>query len=434
MTLGPDGRLYLTAGCGNNLVEGSDGGRATALQTGAVFRCRPDGSKLETYAIGFVNPYGDAAFDAAGNLFLADNDGSGRGYQLLHVPESADFGWRKEATKRPLPAAFAHPPGELPPMLKPDAHAASGLLIYNDSRFPENYRGLLLCPDLEGPGAFMPTRWSAKVGCSRSKRSSSSSRATTRCSGRARWSSGRTAPCMSSDSRAGGWLWGDGEHGRIYRLTWAGTKDQPALPPRGMDSWAKIAKLGDDDLVKTLQSEEASDRERAQRELARRGEKERPALLKLLKDAEQPDAARMAALGALGSMWDGDVQAAAVFVMQKDSMADLRRLAADAVGLNAARGDDDVHNGLLRALNDVAPGGCARSRGSMAMSRVLARRRPRPTTSSTPGRSRKAATCTCATASFALSKTWARLASNGWWPSANPACKRRPTRSLRRSR
>lgn len=365
MALGPDGRLYLTAGCGDNVVEGSDGGRAAALQTGAVFRGRPDGSKLETYATGFVNPYGDAAFDAAGNLFLVDNDGSGRGCRLMHVPEGADFGWRKGKTKRPLPAIFAHPPGELPPMLRPDTHAASGLLIYNDSRFPENYRGLLMYPDVEGRSirTYKVERKRATFEVAEEFELLRSDDPLFR-------------PCQVVLGPDGALYVVDRrgeEQGRIYRLIWAGTKDQPALPPRGMDSWAKIAGLGDD-LIKTLQSEEASDRDRARRELARRGEKERPALLKLLRDSEQPDAARIAALGALGSMWDGDVQAAALLVMEKDSAADLRRLAADAVGRNAAKGDEDVHNALLRVLNDVAPE--VRRSVALAMSRVAAEAAP----------------------------------------------------------
>ena len=79
MTIGLDGWLYLTAGEGDNIVKGSDGSRASVLRSGAVFRCRPDGSKLQTFAIGFVNPYGNAAFDAAGNMFLADNGVQGAG-------------------------------------------------------------------------------------------------------------------------------------------------------------------------------------------------------------------------------------------------------------------------------------------------------------------------------------------------------------------
>src|SRR5262249_14216435 len=66
MTIGNDGWLYLTSGDDDNYAEGSDGSRATVLRTGAIFRCRPDGSQLHTYAVGFRNPYRDVAFDALG--------------------------------------------------------------------------------------------------------------------------------------------------------------------------------------------------------------------------------------------------------------------------------------------------------------------------------------------------------------------------------
>src|SRR5262249_48449560 len=56
LSIGNDGWLYITSGDADNHVEGSDGSRATVLRSGGVFRCRPDGSKLHAYAIGFRNP------------------------------------------------------------------------------------------------------------------------------------------------------------------------------------------------------------------------------------------------------------------------------------------------------------------------------------------------------------------------------------------
>src|SRR5262249_54447757 len=55
MTIGNDGWLYITSGDDDNFVEGSDGSRATVLRTGAIFRCRPDGSRMHTFAMGFRN-------------------------------------------------------------------------------------------------------------------------------------------------------------------------------------------------------------------------------------------------------------------------------------------------------------------------------------------------------------------------------------------
>ena len=359
-SVGPDGWLYLTAAAGDNDVEGSDGSRATVLRTGGVFRCRPDGSKVQTYAIGLMNPVGGVAFDGAGNLFQMDagsshvSDDRYGTRRLLHVAEGADFGYR---------TAGDSAAGQLPPMFTTGRGRSGGLLVYDDTRLPEKYRGLILAPDATRPAgqavhAYRVDRAGATFAVVEAFAVLSSDDPQFR---PRQALTGPDGAIYVVDSR-------DEGHGRILRLTWAGTKDQPALPPRGMDSWAKTAKLEDGDLMKALAGDDAGVREPARRELARRGEKERPALLKLLKDAEQPDAARVAALGALEAMWNGDVQAAALVLVEKDSSADLRRLAADALGLNAARGDDDVHSGLLQALNDVDP--AVRHSVALAMSHV----------------------------------------------------------------
>src|SRR5207249_705651 len=69
-----------------------------ALATGAVFRCRPDGSKVETYSLGYRNPYRDLAYDDKFNWFHADNDNEDgskfMGCRMMHVAEGSDFGWR----------------------------------------------------------------------------------------------------------------------------------------------------------------------------------------------------------------------------------------------------------------------------------------------------------------------------------------------------
>src|SRR5262249_41473213 len=143
LTLGDDGLLYITVGAGDSIVEGSDGSRATVLRSGTVFRCRPDGSKLEVFARGFCNPYRDLAVDAAGNLFHADNDGGGgpafAGCRLLHLVEGADFGWRLRPGARggdPDPvrcAPFGGQPGKLRPMLRTGRGSPAGLVVYDDT-------------------------------------------------------------------------------------------------------------------------------------------------------------------------------------------------------------------------------------------------------------------------------------------------------------
>ncbi len=347
--VGLDGLLYRTTGAGDGSTKGLEGG-TTVLRSGAVLRCRPDGSKKETFAVGLANPRG-AAFDAAGNLFVVDGElADGR---PVYVAEGADFGWRlKTPASQPMP--------------KNARRSASALLIYNDTRFPENYRGLLIRTSAAQGllHAYKVERKGATFEVAEEFDFLKSDDPLFR-----PWQavSGPDGAIYVVDARTKA-SDNDDKQGRIYRLTWAGTKDQPALPPRDKDALAKIVKLDDDDLIKALIANEAGDAPRL--ELIRRGDKERPALLELLKASEQPDEARIAALSALESMWNGDVQAVAIDFLTKESSADLRRLSADALGLNAAKGNEDVHSGLLRALTDSAPE--VRRSAALAMSHVAA--------------------------------------------------------------
>ena len=64
--------------------------------------------------------------------------------------------------------------------------------------------------------------------------------------------------------------------------------------------------------------------------------------------------ARIAALGALESFWNDDVEKAFCGVLHRGE-PDLQRLAADGLGLNAAPGDEKVHGELLKHLGDDEP-------------------------------------------------------------------------------
>lgn len=377
MTLGPDGWLYITSGP-DNYVEGSDGSRATVLRSGAVFRCRPDGSQLTTFALGFCNPHGNVAFDAASNLFHVDN-GCGKGdkfaeCRLLYLAEGSDFGWRSRqgsfTEPDPMRSAFS---GELPGKMRPQARlgqgTANGLLIYNDSCLPEKYRGLLFYPDAahnrirayrverEGAGFvrtqefdfltsddphFHPTQMVV----------------------------GPDGAMYILDSRTrsdDGLLGSDSKNGRIYRVSWAGSADEPALPRRSMDSEAKILKLPDEELLRVLASVNAGERAVARSELRRRGEKNRPALLKMLDDGDQPDHARFSALGVLQSFWNVDVQKLCEDLLNRGE-SDLRRQSAEALGWNTPAGNREVMASLLRAMVDQDR--AVRRAAALALARV----------------------------------------------------------------
>src|SRR5439155_18053148 len=130
-----------------------------------------------------------------------------------------------------------------------------------------------------------------------------------------------------TDSGGAGRLWGDGKHGRIYRIRWDGNDAYPAIPLRGLDSWSKHGKQSDEELFKSLESHNFSDRLRAQQEIVRRGDKHAQPLHDLLKDKDKPVRARIAALGALQSFRDFDP---GPFISRlTDPAPDIRRLSAD---------------------------------------------------------------------------------------------------------
>ncbi len=139
-------------GFGENLgadykIIGSDG---TTLSGGGeggnLFRCKPDGSKLERWATGFWNPHA-SCFDAFGRLFTVDNDPDSRPpCRLLHIIPGGDYGYRfRNGRKGTHP--FTSWNGEIPgtlPMVAGTGEGPSGIVCYENDGFPEDYLGTLL--------------------------------------------------------------------------------------------------------------------------------------------------------------------------------------------------------------------------------------------------------------------------------------------------
>lgn len=364
LTIGPDGWLYVSCGEGDNDVEGSDGSRATVLRTGAIFRCKPDGSMLHVFARGFNNPYRDVAFDLRGHLFHLDNDGGGEkkfaGCRLMHVPEGSDFGWRTSYLEKgnadPVrAAAFGEKPGKMPGLIKTGKGSPAGLLVYNDTQFPEEYRGLLFYPDaarrLVRAYGVEPVRSSYKVVEEFELLSAPKDELFRPC----QMVTGPDGAIYVADWRTeaigGGRIWGDGKNGRVYRLSWSGTKEQEAIELRSRDTWAKVRQLEDDKLIELLASFDGTERERARRELVKRGDKVRAALLKYFADPKTRVVAKMAAVGVLQWTYDAAVQKAFLQALE-DGDDELKRVVADALGLWAKKGDSDVQDALLKAASE----------------------------------------------------------------------------------
>jgi len=145
-----DGTVYF--GLGENLgadyrLIGSDGATLSGGgEGGNIYRCRPDGGKLERVATGFWNPF-HVAFDVFGRLFAVDNDPDSRPpCRLLHIVDAGDYGYRFRNGRKGL-HPFTAWNGELPGtlgMVTGTGEAPCGVIAYESDQLPQEYRGSLL--------------------------------------------------------------------------------------------------------------------------------------------------------------------------------------------------------------------------------------------------------------------------------------------------
>ncbi len=345
---------------------------ATVLRTGAIFRCLPDGSKMETYSIGYRNPYRDVAYDDRYNLFHTDNDqedGSKfTGCRIMHIAEESDYGWRLRQGARCCRPDFGRVsvagerPGTLAPLIKTGRGSPAGLLIYNDTQLPQHYRGLAYYPDVfrklvraytlapNGSTFAIPNEFEFL------KSEDPLFRPCQMVTG----PDGAIYVCdWRTDSGGAGKLWGDGINGRLYRMTWAGTPDQQAIPLRGLDTWAKSASYQAtmEVVAQALKSPDATTRQYAQKEMLRRAAKSPEAVRGHFRAGLAVGSTiqtRLLCIGGLQQLWDADVQKTFVELLG-DKDGDVRRLAAEGLGHNAKPKDGAVHAELAKLLADDSP-------------------------------------------------------------------------------
>lgn len=150
ITFSPDGWLYVAQG--ENLGEGytlkgTDGSSHSGKgEGGNIFRCRPDGSRLQLVATGFWNPFA-LAFYGKQFLLAVDNDPDSRPpNRLLDVVMHGDYGFKFRLGRNGL-HPFQSWNGELPgtlPMVSGTGEAASSILPCDRTSFPAEYRDAVI--------------------------------------------------------------------------------------------------------------------------------------------------------------------------------------------------------------------------------------------------------------------------------------------------
>lgn len=166
-SFGPDGKLYFNFGNEGKTLKDKNGrpvrdqdgdeiGPAKYKQ-GMVFRCNPDGSKVECLGQNFRNNY-EVAVDSYGTMWQSDNDDDGnRGVRINYVMEYGNYGFTDEITgagwqvnrtnvEDSIPFKHWHlnDPGVVPNLLQTGAGSPTGMVIYEATLLPQKYRDQMI--------------------------------------------------------------------------------------------------------------------------------------------------------------------------------------------------------------------------------------------------------------------------------------------------
>lgn len=177
LTWGPDGKLYFSIGDRASVLK-TEGRTVGTPDTGAVFRCEPDGSGMEMFYSGLRNPQ-ELVFDEWGNLFTGDNNSDGGDQaRWTYLIEGGDSGWRigwqfLEGAGAPVargpwnaermwaPQNDAQP-AYLTPPIKNITAGPSGVAYYPGTGLGPEWQGTFTLCDFRGSGAGSGI-WSFKL-------------------------------------------------------------------------------------------------------------------------------------------------------------------------------------------------------------------------------------------------------------------------------
>jgi putative membrane-bound dehydrogenase-like protein len=141
LTFGPDGLLYMTTGEPDGYRFELPDGKVLQGNSGALIRCRPDGSNPEVLARGFENLV-EVVFMPGGEIVGTDNwyqhPQGGIRDALVHLVDGGLYPMHPD-TGTPYPITG----GKLPPLTLFPAVALSGLMRCDSAAFPREWRNNL---------------------------------------------------------------------------------------------------------------------------------------------------------------------------------------------------------------------------------------------------------------------------------------------------
>jgi len=324
-------------------------------ETGAVFRCNPDGSELEVFAIGLRNPQ-ELAFDKYGNLFTGDNNSdSGDRARWVYVVEGGDTGWRmyyqylndRGPWNREKLWHTYHEgqPAYVVPPIAYLGNGPSGVTYYPGTGLPERYNDHFFMCEFRGGAAnsgvlslsVEPDGAFFKLGPVEQMV----------------WSVLATDVDFGPDSQlyVSDWVsgWEGPGMGRLYRISDPEALKDPAVAETKKLLGEGMADRTQDELLGLLKHKNMKVRLAAQFELAARGAKSIAALEKVAQTSDH-QLARIHALWGLGQIARTEPQALATFQpLLEDGDAEIRAQVAKLLGDHRQA---DAAGALIARLSD----------------------------------------------------------------------------------
>ncbi len=315
LQLGPDGRLYFSIADRGASVRTQEGTLVDVPDTGAVFRCEPDGSRLEVVATGLRNPQ-ELTFDDVGNLWTGDNNGDGGDKaRWTLVIEGANYGWTIGWQWLPKMGAWnserlwhtreSNSASHLVPPVAHVGHGPAGIAHYPGTGLGERFRDHFFFADFPGgvrafkvepDGAFFRV-----VGAGPWMEDNSAMSMT----GKILWN---LAPVDLAFPPGGGLIvadafpsWEKTGSARLWRVSDAAWENDPVRTEVARLLNEGMARRGGTELVSLLGHRDQRVRLEAQWELAARGSQSVQALIRTAREPGQR-LARLHALWGLGQI------------------------------------------------------------------------------------------------------------------------------------